>query len=72
MYLSSNIQILSWLRVNDLLIKTQLKKPISEYKSESPHVTIAKKLKEQEKEINKLLLVNKKKNIKEEVIFIKF
>jgi len=31
----------------ELLIKTQLKKPISEYKSENPHVTIAKKMKEQ-------------------------
>ncbi|MEM3405380.1 MAG: DNA-directed DNA polymerase [Candidatus Pacearchaeota archaeon] len=29
---------------NKLLIKTQLKKPLSEYKSESPHVTIAKKM----------------------------
>ncbi|MDP2925234.1 MAG: DNA-directed DNA polymerase [Nanoarchaeota archaeon] len=31
---------------NDLMIKTQLKKPIDEYKSESPHVTIAKRMKE--------------------------
>jgi DNA polymerase Pol2 len=31
---------------NEILIKTQLKKPISEYKSESPHVTIAKKMEE--------------------------
>jgi len=30
-----------------LIIKTQLKKPIEEYKAISPHVTIAKKMKEQ-------------------------
>ena len=30
----------------ELLIKTQLKKPLSEYKAQSPHVTIAKKMKE--------------------------
>jgi len=34
--------------LNQLLIRTQLKKPISEYKSISPHVTIAKKMQEQE------------------------
>ena len=28
----------------ELIIKTQLKKPVSEYKSEGPHVTIAKKM----------------------------
>jgi DNA polymerase elongation subunit (family B) len=32
--------------LKDLIIKTQLKKPIEEYKSESPHVTIAKKMRE--------------------------
>ena len=32
--------------LDELIIKTQLKKPIEEYKSESPHVTIAKKMKE--------------------------
>ncbi len=32
----------------DLIIRTQLKKPISEYKSISPHVVAAKKMKEQE------------------------
>ncbi|MEM0465554.1 MAG: DNA-directed DNA polymerase [Candidatus Pacearchaeota archaeon] len=33
-------------KINDLIIRTQLKKPIEEYKAESPHVTIAKKMKE--------------------------
>jgi DNA polymerase elongation subunit (family B) len=32
----------------DLIIKTQLKKPISEYKAISPHVVAAKRMKEQE------------------------
>ncbi|MFB6226027.1 MAG: DNA polymerase domain-containing protein [Candidatus Paceibacteria bacterium] len=32
----------------DLLIKTQLKKPLSEYKSVSPHVIAAKKMKEKD------------------------
>jgi len=32
----------------DLIIRTQLKKPISEYKSISPHVVAAKKMQEQE------------------------
>jgi len=32
----------------DLIIKTQLKKPLSEYKAISPHVIAAKKMKEQE------------------------
>ncbi|MBR9706195.1 hypothetical protein GOV14_04115 [Candidatus Pacearchaeota archaeon] len=32
--------------IKDLIIKTQLKKPISEYKSQGPHVTIAKRMKE--------------------------
>src|SRR3989339_1695411 len=32
----------------DLMIRTQLKKPISEYKAISPHVIAAKKMKEQE------------------------
>ncbi len=32
---------------DELIIKTQLKKPISEYKSISPHVVAAKKMKEQ-------------------------
>jgi len=30
----------------ELIIRTQLKKPIEEYKSEGPHVTIAKRMKE--------------------------
>ena len=34
------------IELKDLMIKTQLKKPIEEYKSESPHVTIAKKMRE--------------------------
>jgi DNA polymerase, archaea type len=33
---------------DELIIKTQLKKPISEYKTESPHVTIAKKMRKLE------------------------
>ena len=32
--------------LTELMIRTQLKKPIDEYKSESPHVTIAKRMKE--------------------------
>jgi len=35
------------IKKEDLIIKTQLKKPISEYKSISPHVVAAKKMKEQ-------------------------
>ncbi len=34
------------IKQKEILIRTQLKKPIEEYKSESPHVTIAKKMKE--------------------------
>ncbi|MBS3079413.1 ribonuclease H-like domain-containing protein [Candidatus Pacearchaeota archaeon] len=34
------------IELKELMIRTQLKKPIEEYKSESPHVTIAKKMKE--------------------------
>lgn len=34
------------IELKELIIKTQLKKPINEYKSEGPHVTIAKKMKE--------------------------
>ena len=33
------------IELKQLIIKTQLKKPIEEYKSEGPHVTIAKKMK---------------------------
>jgi len=36
------------INLNDLIIRTQLKKPISEYKSISPHVVAAQKMKEQE------------------------
>jgi len=32
----------------DLIIRTQLKKPLSEYKSEGPHVAIARKMQEKE------------------------
>jgi len=32
--------------LGEILIRTQLKKPIEEYKSEAPHVTIAKKMRE--------------------------
>jgi DNA polymerase Pol2 len=35
-----------------LIIKTQLKKPLSEYKAETPHVVAARKMKEQEKLIS--------------------
>jgi len=35
------------IELKQLIIKTQLKKPIEEYKAISPHVTIAKKMKEQ-------------------------
>ncbi len=35
------------IKLDKLLIKTQLKKPISEYLSEGPHVTAAKKMKKQ-------------------------
>ena len=34
--------------IEDLIIKTQLKKPLSEYKAQGPHVIAAKKMKEQE------------------------
>jgi len=34
--------------LSDLIIKTQLKKPLSEYKAISPHVIAARKMKEQE------------------------
>jgi DNA polymerase I len=33
------------IELKEILIRTQLKKPIEEYKSESPHVAIAKKMK---------------------------
>jgi len=36
------------INLSDLIIRTQLKKPISEYKSISPHVVAAQKMKEQE------------------------
>ncbi len=36
------------IKIKDLLIKTQLKKPIKEYKSLPPHVAAAKKMKEKE------------------------
>jgi len=36
------------IELKDLIIKTQLKKPIEEYKSEGPHVAIAKKMREKE------------------------
>ena len=40
------------IEISDLIIKTQLKKPISEYKSISPHVIAAKKMKEKKIPIN--------------------
>ena len=43
--------------LKELLIRTQLKKPISEYKSESPHVTIAKKMQEQNMPIDIGMLI---------------
>ena len=36
------------IEMKDIIIKTQLKKPISEYKAISPHVVAARKMKEQE------------------------
>jgi DNA polymerase I len=58
--------------LKQLLIRTQLKKSIEEYKSESPHVTIAKKMKERKIRIEIGMLMeyyiseseshNKKKN----------
>ena len=41
----------------DLIVKTQLKKPISEYKAKTPHVTIAKKLLEQDIPVNIGMLI---------------
>ncbi|MBT3405358.1 hypothetical protein HN832_00275 [archaeon] len=36
------------IKLKELMIKTQLKKPLSEYKAQGPHVIAAKKMKEQE------------------------
>jgi DNA polymerase Pol2 len=41
----------------DLIIKTQLKKPLSEYKAKTPHVTIAKKMLSQEMPVNQGMLI---------------
>lgn len=43
--------------LSQLVIKTQLKKPIEEYKSIPPHVTIAKKMKEQNLPVNIGMLI---------------
>jgi len=43
--------------LKDLIIKTQLKKPIEEYKSISPHVTIAKRMKEEGLPVNIGMLI---------------
>lgn len=43
--------------IDKLLIKTQLKKPISEYLSEGPHVTAAKKMKKQNIPVNVGMLI---------------
>jgi DNA polymerase Pol2 len=43
--------------LNQLIIKTQLKKPIEEYKSIPPHVTIAKKMQQQELPVNIGMLI---------------
>ena len=43
--------------LNELIIKTQLKKPIEEYKSIPPHVTIAKRMKSQNLPINVGMLI---------------
>ena len=59
----------------DILIKTQLKKPISEYKSISPHVIAAQKMKQQKKPIDQGGLIEyyiaetaeKKKLVREKV-----
>ena len=40
-----------------LIIKTQLKKPLEEYKSISPHVTIAKRMLEQDMPVNIGMLI---------------
>jgi DNA polymerase elongation subunit (family B) len=44
-------------QLKQLIIKTQLKKPIEEYRAEGPHVTIAKKMKEQDMPINIGMLI---------------
>ncbi len=44
-------------KLKDLIIKTQLKKPISEYKSISPHVIAAKKMKELNIPVNQGTLI---------------
>jgi len=41
----------------ELIIKTQLKKPISEYESEGPHVAIARKMQEQGLPVNVGMLI---------------
>ncbi len=41
----------------DLIIKTQLKKPLSEYKAVTPHVTIAKKMLAMEIPVNQGMLI---------------
>ncbi|MBD3253041.1 hypothetical protein GF386_04880 [Candidatus Pacearchaeota archaeon] len=43
--------------LKELVIKTQLKKPIEQYKAISPHVTIAKKMKEKNMPINIGMLI---------------
>jgi DNA polymerase I len=43
--------------LTELLIKTQLKKSIEEYKSEGPHVTIAKKMREENLPVNIGMLI---------------
>jgi DNA polymerase Pol2 len=43
--------------LKELIIKTQLKKPIEEYKSESPHVTIAKRMQEKNMPVNIGMLI---------------
>lgn len=43
--------------LDKLIIKTQLKKPISEYLSEGPHVTAAKKMKQQNIPVNIGMLI---------------
>jgi DNA polymerase, archaea type len=40
------------IQLNQLIIRTQLKKPIEEYKSISPHVTAAKKMREKNLPVN--------------------
>ena len=45
------------INLKELITKTQLKKPIEDYKSEGPHVTVAKKMRQQGIPINIGMLI---------------